>query len=112
MRKSSSLSRFVLTGITLGIFLFAVSTTLSQSGRRGSKPTPAPTATPEPTPVATPQEKEEKATTTFIVGVNKFWAWALRTASPRLISSRTISIFTRRPQETEREASKPRNLNF
>ena len=72
MRKSSSLSRFVLAGITLGIFLFAASTTLSQSGRRGSKPTPAPTATPEPTPVATPQEKEENATTIFIVGVNKY----------------------------------------
>lgn len=72
MRKSSSLSRFVLAGIALGIFLFAVSTTSAQSGRRGSKPTPTPAATPAPTPVATPEEKEEKATVTFIVGVNKY----------------------------------------
>jgi hypothetical protein len=72
MRKSSSLSRLVLAGFALGCFLLCVSTANAQSGRRGSKPTPAPTATPEPVPATPSNEKEEKTTVTFIIGVNKY----------------------------------------
>ncbi|HYR76224.1 MAG TPA: hypothetical protein VEM96_10310 [Pyrinomonadaceae bacterium] len=62
--------RLVAVSFVVGLFLVCVSTAIAQSGRRGQKSTSAPVSIPEPTPVNKPIEKE-KATITFIVGVDR-----------------------------------------
>ena len=72
MQNRSPGLRFVAVSFVVSFFLVCVSTAIPQSGRRAQKPIPAPASTPEPTPTTNKQGEKEKATITFIVGVDRY----------------------------------------